>query len=361
MRLPIVLAIFRKDLLDAVRDSRVLVSLLTPIALAVLYNSVFPEQRIFEASVAYAGSESSALVATLRDRAGQTVDLELRHVDDAEDARSLVTSEDVDVAFVLPPDVDDEIRSGRAPTITVIAPVTGGAATSFVTSGLAAGARELAGQAEPVILRTDEIEVGSADEGVMGEVGPRRYFVLATVVMMLGMTALLAVPIILTEEAERRTLDALLLVASYGEVIVGKALVGVAYSVVSVAVMLGLTRLLPADLPTFIAGTGLLAIALIGFGLLLGGLFRTANQVYTWSSVLLFPVIGPAFVAGLPMPPAVDLALRALPTSQAMRPMTNGLAGEALFSDVWLSYLVVGAWAVVAYGLLAWRLRRRES
>jgi len=361
MRPSIVSAIFRKDLLDAVRDSRVLVSLLTPIVLAVLYNSIFPEERIFEAKVAYAGAESSALVATLRERAGDTVDLKLRQVGDADAARSLVASEDVQVAFVLPPGVDEDIRAGRAPTITVIAPQAGGAATSFVTSSLAAGARELAGQPEPAILRTDEIEVESADEGVLGELGPRRYFVLATIVMMLGMTALLAVPIILTEEAERRTLDALLLVASYGEVIVGKALVGVAYTVVSVALMLALTRLVPADLPTFIAGTGLLAIALIGFGLLLGGVFRTANQVYTWSSVLLLPVIGPAFVAGLPMPPAVDLVLRVLPTSQAMRPMTNGLAGQALFTDVWVAYVVVGAWAIAAYALLAWRLRRRES
>lgn len=361
MRLPIVLAIFRKDLLDAVRDSRILVSLLTPLVLALLYNTMFPDERIFTAKVAYVGPETSALVATLRERAGQTVDLDLRHVGSADEARAAVVSEDVDVAFVLPDDVDEAIRGGRPPRIVVLVPPTGGAPTNFVTGSLAAGARALAGQAEPITLETEEVQVGTADEGVLGEVGPRRYFVLATIVMMLGMTALLAVPIILTEEAERRTLDALLLVASYGEVIVGKALVGVAYTVVSVAIMLGLTRLLPADLPTFIAGTGLLAIALIGFGLLLGGLFRTASQVYTWSSVLLFPVIGPAFVAGLPMPPAVDLVLRALPTSQAMRPMTNGLAGEALFSDVWLSYLVVGAWAVVAYALLAWRLRRRES
>ena len=113
----------------------------------------------------------------------------------------------------------------------------------------------------------------------MGELGARKYFVLATVVMMLGMIAVLAVPIILTEEAEKKTLDALLLVANYREVIVAKALVGVAYSAISVALMLALTRLQPADMPTFVAGTGLLAVALIGAGLLLGGVFKTANQV----------------------------------------------------------------------------------
>jgi ABC-type multidrug transport system permease subunit len=185
--------------------------------------------------------------------------------------------------------------------------------------------------------------------------------VLATVVMMLGMIAVLAVPIILTEEAEKKTLDALLLVANYREVIVAKALVGVAYCAVSVALMLALTRLQPADVPTFVAGTGLLAVALIGAGLLLGGVFKTANQVYTWSSLVLIPIIAPPFVAGLPMPPALDLALRAFPTFQGMRIMTNGLAGQPLFADIWISYAVIAAWAVIAYGVLAWRLSRRES
>ena len=59
--------------------------------------------------------------------------------------------------------------------------------------------------------------------------------------------------------------------------------------------MLALTRLRPEDIATFVAGTALLAVALIGIGLLIGGLFRNAQQVYSWSSLMLLPVIGPAF------------------------------------------------------------------
>jgi ABC-type multidrug transport system permease subunit len=112
---------------------------------------------------------------------------------------------------------------------------------------------------------------------------------------------------------------------------------------------------------TFVAGTALLAAALIGLGLLLGGLFRSAAQVYTWSSIVLLPIIMPAFVAGLPVPSAIDLALRAFPTYQGMRILTNGLAGKTLFNDVWISFAVLLAWVAIAYGALAWRLARRES
>lgn len=361
MRIPIIAAIFRKDVVDALRDSRVLVSLLTPILLAILYNSIFPDERLVEAKIAFAGPESSVLVRTLEERAGQTVSLKLRHVDSDAEARHLVVTEDVDAAFVLPADVDDAIRQGRRPTITLIQPNAGGSAANFVSAALETGIRALSGQPPIATVAVERVQAGSAEAGVLGELGARRYFVLATVVMMLGMIAVLAVPIILTEEAEKKTLDALLLVANYREVILGKALVGLAYSAVSVAVMLGLTRLQPVDIPTFVIGTALLAVALIGLGLLLGGMFKTASQVYTWSSVLLLPIIGPAFVAGLPVPDALDLVLRAFPTFQGMRVMTNGLAGKPLFTDIWISYAVMLVWVAIAYGALAWRLSRRES
>jgi ABC-2 type transport system permease protein len=361
MRLPIIAAVFRKDVVDAVRDSRVLVSLLTPIILAILYNSIFPEERLVEAKVAFAGPENSALVRSVEERAGQTVSLKLRHVASDVDARRLVVTQDVDAAFVLPADVDDAIRQGRRPTITLIQPAEGSSAANFVSAALETGIRTLSGQLPIATVAVERVQAGSAEAGVLGELGARRYFVLATVVMMLGMIAVLAVPIILTEEAEKKTLDALLLVANYREVILGKALVGLAYSAVSVALMLGLTRLRPVDIPTFVIGTALLAVSLIGLGLLLGGVFKSAAQVYTWSSVLLLPIIGPAFVAGLPVPDALDLALRAFPTFQGMRVMTNGLAGKALFTDIWISYAVLLAWVAIAYGALAWRLARRES
>src|SRR4026208_2027797 len=88
MRIPIIAAIFRKDVVDAVRDSRVLVSLLTPIVLAILYNSIFPEERVVEVKVAFAGPENSALVRSVEDRAGQTGSLQLRHVDSDVGARA---------------------------------------------------------------------------------------------------------------------------------------------------------------------------------------------------------------------------------------------------------------------------------
>jgi ABC-2 family transporter len=360
----IVTTLVRKDMVDGIRETRVLVSLITPIILAVFYNLAFPEDRVFEAKVAYAGPESSAIVQTLKTRAetGNSVSLKLQHVATADEARKLVADKTVDVAFALPEGVDDAIKAGQTPAITIYQPEIPGAGASFVQSSIDAGARALAGQKPAAVVRSESVQTGgSADQGVMAQMGPRRYFVLATIVMMIGMIAVLAVPIMLTEEVEKKTLDALLIVGSYLEVIFAKALVGLAYTALSVGLMLVLTRLRPADMATFVAGAGMLALSLIGLGLLIGGLFKSAQQVYSWSSVMLIPVIGPAFAVGLPVPTIVDAIFKVLPTSQGMRILTNGLAGKALFADAWLSYVVLAAWTVAMFGLLAWRLSRRES
>jgi ABC-2 type transport system permease protein len=105
----------------------------------------------------------------------------------------------------------------------------------------------------------------------------------------------------------------------------------------------------------------LFSVTLIGFGLLLGGLFRNANQVNTWSGLFLMPVIGPAFAVGYPLPDPVNLGLAVLPTSQATKLAINAFSGETLFAQQWLAVLVIVVWGVVAYGLLFWRLSRREA
>src|SRR3954470_1798403 len=155
-------------MVDAVRESRVLISLLTPIILAVLYNVMFPENKVFEAKVAYVGPETSAIVETLKTRAeaGQSVSLKLQHVASVDDARRLVASKDVDVAFVLPDGVDAAVRAGATPTSARFEPEPGGAPASFVEWSLDAGIRALAPQKPPATIATERVATGgSSDEG----------------------------------------------------------------------------------------------------------------------------------------------------------------------------------------------------
>jgi ABC-2 type transport system permease protein len=111
----------------------------------------------------------------------------------------------------------------------------------------------------------------------------------------------------------------------------------------------------------FAAGVAALALSLLGFGLLLGGLFRSANQLNTWSGIMLTPLIAPAFMIGLPIPDALETIASLIPTGAAMKVLINGTTGEDIFSRVWLPFLVMVAWSVIAYAVLLWDLSRRRG
>lgn len=354
-----VYAIVRKDLYDATRQGRIAVILLTPLILAVFYNFSFRDERRAELKAVYVGADNVALMERVQGRVASLVDLKLDVRSDEAAARAAIVDRSADVAFVMPERTEERVRAGDAPPITVLTE-SGSTTRELATNALVSVLREIAGQRPPAVLRAETVERPGSDPLLMVRLGPRIYFVLASLIMVVGMIASIVVPMVLAEESEKRTLDALLLAASYLDVLVSKALVGLVFIALSTAVVLGLTRLPVRDVTTFLVGIGSISVVLVGLGLLLGAVFRTAQQVSTWSSLFLLPIMGPAFAVGLPVPEPVQLALKALPTSQAMRLISNAFGDRPVFADAWVSVLVVVAWGVVIYGLLAWRLARRE-
>lgn len=94
---------------------------------------------------------------------------------------------------------------------------------------------------------------------------------------------------------------------------------------------------------------------------MIGGLFRNANQLNTWSGIFLMPLMVLAVVANLPnLPDWGEKVLSAIPVSQGMRLMTNAITGQTVFPNPALSFAVIVAWGVAGYALLRWNLRRRQ-
>jgi hypothetical protein len=178
---------------------------------------------------------------------------------------------------------------------------------------------------------------------------------------MIGMVAILVVPVVLAEEAEKKTLDALVLIASYTDVIIAKALLGIVYLAFMVPVLMAITGVGVEAFMMFYGAVALLSIALLGFGLLLGSVFRNANQLNTWSGIILLPVIAPAFAVALPAPQIVTTLAESTPTGQATKLMLNGVSGERLYSNIAIPIAVICLYGVIAYALLLWDMRRREA
>lgn len=357
--------IFRKDARDAIRDSRVLAAVLIPIGLGLFYGYTFDDDD-FEpppVEVAYVAGGQTQLIDILQDMTASRVDLELTQLDSAAEARQQVIDEDADVGLVIPAGFDEAVAAGESPPLDVFLPPEAPSGANYVAAAVQQALEQMAGRAPPATVQVGVVAPEDADDSIsiFEEVGPREYFVLSTIIILVAMNSILVVSVILAEEAEKKTLDALTMIASYADVVAVKALVGLFYIAISVLVLLGLTGLVPDDPLLFAVAIMLFGIAMTGIGLLLGGLINNANQLNTWAGVFLIPVIAPAFMVGFPLPDVVEKVLLFLSSSQAMRMAVNGLTGHAIFPDVWLSVLVLIAWAVAAYGLLVLRLSRRQA
>ena len=363
MHFSMVRTIFTKDLRDAIRDARVLVAILVPLGIGIFYSFIFDDgdPTTPTATVVYAAADQTVLPDALRNAIGDVVRVELRQVGSAAEVEAEVRGEDADVGFVVPAGFDAALGAGERPALTVSLPDDPMIGAQYVAGAFEPAVRSMAGQEFPVDIQQSTAVQAVEDESVFERLGLRTYMILVSILFLTAMIAMLVVPVILAEEAEKKTLDALVLVASYADVIVGKALVGVAYIAVSVGIMLALTTLSIAEIPMFIAAIFVTAVTLIGLGLIMAGFFKNANQLNTWSGVFLIPVIGPAFVVGAEFGGVTDAVLLALPSSQAMRLITDAASGESIFGGSWLSFLVIAAWGAVAYAVVSWQLSRRQA
>ncbi|MGH9908707.1 MAG: ABC transporter permease, partial [Pyrinomonadaceae bacterium] len=175
-----------------------------------------------------------------------------------------------------------------------------------------------------------------------------------------SMTGALVVPLLLVEEKEKRTLDFLLTSpASLTDIIGGKALTGVAYSLLIAGLLLAINRQLIGNwqLTLLTILFGLLFI--VAVGLLMGSLFQNTMQVNTWASLVLFVLIAPSFPsAGLPE--ALGTAMRFIPTYYLTDALKLSLSGTAT-SRLWGNLAVVLACTLIAFAAANWALRREHN
>lgn len=356
--------IFLKDLRDAIRDARVLVAILVPLAIGIFYSFVFDDDddlTTANATVSYFAADQTTLPDALRDAVGGAVRIDFDQEQSAEAVQEIVQSEDADIGFVVPAGFDAALSAGQQPGLDVFLPADPSLGAQYIAAAFEPAVRAMAGQEFPVAINLSTVEEPLEDQTVFDRLGLRTYMVLFSIVFLIAMIAMLVVPVILAEEAEKKTLDALVLVASYPDVIIGKALVGVAYTVMSLVILLVVTQIEIEMMPKFVAAVLITGVALIGIGLIMASLFKSANQLNTWSGVFLIPVITPAALVGAPVDGILEALLLSLPTSQMMRLMTDATVGDAVFGDAWLSFLVIVLWGIAAYAVVSWQLSRRQA
>lgn len=355
-------AIFRKDMRDAVRDTRVLTALLMPLLLGLLYSFMVGDTTSIEkVKVGVYSPGTTQLTRLIAADTPSSVQLTVVTLPSAAAVRDRVKREKVDVGLVLSPGFDAAVRAGHSPGLAVLLPSSStSAGGDFVASVAEQAVQEMAGRQPPARIVKQTVATGGSSVA-LNTLGARKVFVLVSLILLLAMVAVYAVPTVLVEETEKKTMDALTLIASTADVIAAKAWFGVVLSVAATPVLLAVTRTHAVNDVALLVDVVLTAVVLVGIGLLFGGLVKTQQQLNTWSGALLLPLLAPAFTVGLPTPPIVNQVLAFLPTIYTFRLAADAFAGRALYAHEWLSYAVLAAWGVAAYGLLWWRLARQEA
>ncbi|MFL5758631.1 MAG: ABC transporter permease [Thermomicrobiales bacterium] len=358
-----VMTIFRKDLRDAIRDARVLVALILPLGIGIFYSQTFSDDTAaarLDATIVYASPDPTNLPDAIRVIDGEAVALTFTRVGSEQEVRNKIDGDDADLGLIVPTGFDDAVKTGQQPSLTVLVPANPSTAARVVVESLDPSVRHLSGEQAPAKLQIEQTLV-TENQNLLDQIGLRTWSVIVAIVLMISMVSLLVVPVVLAEEAEKNTLDALVLIASHADVIAAKALLGIFYISVMVPLLLRIATIGIDSTLAFYGTVALLAVSLLGFGLLLGSLFRNANQLNTWAGIILVPVVAPAFAVGIPAPAIIRSSAAVSPTGQAMKLLINSATGEQLYHNVAISIAVICLWAVAAFALLLWDMRRRQA
>ena len=351
-----------KDLKDAVRDARVMVALILPLGFGVFYSFALDDSSVntIHADVALAIAGQSQLPTAITQQLPDNVKVRYDPFPNQAAVEKDVGRGNADVGIVIPASFDAQLAAGGQPELIVIRAPSSSLGGDYVMTALDPALRSLAGQTFPArISMVDAEQISRAN--VSDRLGIRTWSLMIAIVMMLALVSILAIPIVLAEEVEKKTIDALVLAMPYGEVIIAKALLGMVYVAVMTTLLLAITRLQVTDWPLFIAATGLTGLALLGLGLLLGGIFKSANQLNTWSGLFLTPILAPAIVVGQPVPDLFNTIAGLFPTGAGTKLLINSVANEPLFANQVSAFLVLLVWGIVSYLLLLWQLKRRQG
>ena len=357
MNLGVVAAITRKDIIDAIRHRYLLTAITTPLFVAVLFRVLLP-----------GGSTSNILSVVVHDAGNSAMTAALRktpQVSVVESASADATVNDVEKrkalgGLVVPANFDADVKAGKQPELTIY---VNNKKSTFEQTAFRRLVNQLvdsiAQRPPPARLVWIDVE-RDFDQPTRRAPALDQILLPLLLIMTFGMTGALVVPLLLVEEKEKRTLDFLLASpAGLKEIITGKALTGIVYSVLIAGLLLGINRKLVGNWPLTLLTILVGMLFVVAVGLFMGSLLNNTMQVNTWASSLLLVLLVPSFPS-LGLPSAVDTVMRLVPTYYLNEALKLALVG-GVSSRIWVHLTVVFLCAVAAFAGAAFFLRRRNA
>lgn len=346
-------AIAAKDIGEALKYKTTRMNIIAALGL-VLFSTWGAANRfgagyLFSEVVVYDESNSQLSAAM-----ENSPDLELVSASSLEELKSLVDSNEI--GLVIPQDFDRQVNSSGQPTLN-------GYVSWAERHKVADMEVEFTREFSDLIGRPLRVEIG--DNVVTPRPDSRGAILDVATTMLLAVfwMAVTVMPHVMLEEKQTRTIDALLVSpASEGQVVAGKALVGLFYTVATAGLALALNWNYIAHwglaLLAFLAAT-LLAISV---ALMLGSFINSDQHLNLWVVPTIIIIVLPAILLqfGDGLPTGLSTALPWIPSAAVVNLFRHAFSNDAPVGQLLFDLTVVLAAAALLYALVVWKLRRAD-
>ena len=352
----IVLAVSSKDVVDAIKN-RVTISIILGVAMLVLSTQALPllmKLRPEKRALVYDASGSTFVEEYGRGGSYRLIEMPSRESVLSEIGGIVAGT----IGLELPSDFDAALEGNGPLEIEVYFShaMRGSEADEMMTFF----SRELSDDlSREVVLNAEGNEIYPAYDA-----GGHTLMVSITLVMAIMLVGMSLVPLLMIEEKEKHTIEVLMISpASYGQVVLGKALAGMFYCVTAAAVVFAINyRLLATGWVALLAVVAM-ALFTVGLGLLFGVLFdKPANMNMVMGLVLMLlmlPVIL-SIASSANLPAALQDVLPFIPSVAAGKLFSMSFSNIIDANALFLNLGVLFGTALALLLIVVWRVRRMD-
>ena len=365
-----ILAIARKDALDILLNKTTLYFLLTPIFLAILFaviSGLLTSRTTASSLLIYNPGHSGVeqFISSVVSTSGP-----ITHANSAADVAAAFGPQgsrkntSYVLGVVVPPSFDASIRSGSHPQLTLYlnGDFLGGNDQQLLEHAISDYARNLTNTQTPL-----NFSVTSINPPVVSDFAQdysRRY---AMAGLLYSLTIGIAfIPGLLVEEKEKKTIRMLMVSpASWGDIVMGKLLVGLGYQLlISAAVLLiqdGFVGQVPLVLLFTLLGS---AFGLV-LGLLFGSICQTNGNVGLFVGIVSLAYTLPSLVLGplyvILQGSLFEQAIKVLPTYYMADGILKAMQNQATPGNTLLDILILSIATVLLFCAANWTLNRQSA
>jgi ABC-2 type transport system permease protein len=317
------LKVLKKDLQLGPRSPIFLWVLLLPLLITFVLQVTFGDLFDPQPRLGIVDADGSAVTSEVQQIEG----IELVLLDDVEELKTLVESNDLDAGLVLPDRFDEDVRSGTRPPLEFY---VGGESLASNRVILAVTTidliRQVEGKAPPV-----EVEVVSLGDELL----PLAVRLVPFVVMYSLLIAAVFLPSFsIADEREKHTLDALVVTPTHlSEVVLAKGILGFGLAVAMAIATLWLNGALSVQAVALLVVLVVAAVLLVEIGLVYGTASKDVTGVFTLIKGTGFILLGPTVFYIFPDWP--QWIAKLFPTYWVINPVYEVTINGAGLGTVW--------------------------